>query len=53
MSVVAPTSMDAEMQQFFAMVEIIKADMHSITEKQRMLQVGPRGEYEQKMLWLS
>lgn len=37
-SVVAPTSMDAEMQQFFAMVEIIKADMHSITEKQKMLQ---------------
>ena len=38
---VAPTSMDAEMQQFFAMVEVIKADMHSIMEKQRLLQVSP------------
>ncbi|CAD7696369.1 unnamed protein product [Ostreobium quekettii] len=33
-----PTTMDADTQQFFNIVEHIKLDMHSIGEKQQMLQ---------------
>eukprot|EP00803_Ostreobium_quekettii_P001202 evm.model.scf_1060.5 EVM.evm.TU.scf_1060.5 scf_1060:47793-51565(+) len=34
----APTTMDADMQQFFSIVEHIKLEMHSIAEKQKTLQ---------------